>query len=146
MNLVKRTNYLPTSSTFFDDFFTRDLFDWSGWNPGGTVPKVNIIESNEDFKVEMAVPGMNKEDFHLELDNDTLTIWSEIGPDENQMGLHSKVLRKEYDYHAFKRSFYLPNTVDIDSIEAKYQDGILSLMIPKKEEAKKKPVKTIAIT
>lgn len=147
MNLVKRSNYIPTSSSFFDDFLTKDLFDWSGWtDQGGSVPRVNIVETNEDFRVEMAVPGMKKEDFHLELDNDMLTIQSDAGIDDAQMNGNLKFTRKEFDYGSFKRSFFLPNTVEMDSIEAKYQDGILRLLIPKKEEARKKPIKTIAIT
>lgn len=146
MNLVKRSNYVPTSSSFFDDFLTRDLFDWSGWtDQGGSVPRVNILETNDEFRVDMAVPGMRKEDFHLELDNDMLTIQSDVR-NEAQTDEHAKFTKKEFDYGSFKRSFYLPNTVELDNIEAKYQDGILRLVIPKKEEARKKPVKTIAIT
>lgn len=93
----------------------------------------------------MAVPGMRKEDFHIELDNDTLTIHSEVSNSQED-GNNHRYSRREFSYQSFKRSFYLPNTVEADKIKAQYKDGILSLMIPKKEEAKKKPVKTISIS
>lgn len=145
MNLVKRNNFMPSSS-LFDDFLTRDLFDWSGWNTeGGSVPRVNIVETNDDFVVEMAAPGMKKDDFHVELDNDMLTISSEVSDNvENSNG--ENFTRKEFSYRSFRRSFYLPNSIEADKIEARYNDGILKLVIPKKEEAKRKPAKTIAIS
>lgn len=143
--LVKRSGFIPTTS-FFDDFLTKQLFDWSGWTAdSGTVPRVNILETNDEFRVEMAAPGMKKEDFHIELDHDMLTIsseWSESNKEQNEDERYS---RREFIYHSFKRSFHLPNTVEADHITASYVDGILYLAIPKKEEAKKKPVRTIAI-
>jgi HSP20 family protein len=145
MSLIRRNSYLPTSSVL-DDFFTRDLFNWSDWSSeGGSMPKVNIVENNENFRVEMAAPGMKKEDFQVELDNNMLTISSEV-THESESNNEQRFNRKEFSYQSFKRSFYLPNTVEADKIEAKYNNGILSLVIPKKEEAKKKPIKTIAIS
>ena len=112
----------------------------------GTMPKVNIVEDDDSFSVEMAAPGMRKEDFQLELDNNTLTISSER-TDENVEEKNGKnFTKREFSYQAFQRSFYLPNTVDSENIKAQYKDGILSLVIPKKEEAKKKPAKRIAIS
>ena len=142
--LVRRNGFLPSTS-FFDDFLSRDLFDWSGWvNEGGSVPRVNIVETNDDFKVEMAAPGMKRDDFQVELDNDMLTISSELSSEENTD--ESNFARREFNYQSFKRSFHLPNTVEVDKIKATYRDGVLSLSIPKKEEAKKKPVRTITIS
>ena len=145
MSIVRRNNAWPSTS-FFDDFLTRDLVNWSDWRTeGSSLPKVNIVETNDEFRVEMAAPGMKKDDFHVELDNDVLTIHSEMT--ENVEDTEDrKYSRREFSYQSFKRSFYLPNTVEADNIKAKYNDGILSLVIPKKEEAKKKPVKTIAIS
>lgn len=147
MSTLMRTNGLFPSGSFFDDFFTRDLFDWPRRTEDHTaVPRVNIVETSDDFRVEMAAPGMKKEDFKLKLDNDMLVIQTELAsedaPSEND---DTRYVRREFNYFTFKRSFHLPNTVDTDSIEAKYQDGILHLVIPKKEEARKKPVKTIAV-
>ncbi|GAB4235671.1 MAG: Hsp20/alpha crystallin family protein [Ekhidna sp.] len=143
--LVKRNGFFPSTS-FFDDFLTRDLFDWSNWtdSSNSTVPRVNIVESNDDFRVEMAAPGMKKDDFHVELDNDMLTIYSEV--QNEQTNEDKNYTRREFSYQSFRRSFHLPNTVEADKIEATYKDGLLSLVIPKKEEAKKKPARTIAIS
>ena len=144
--LVKRNGFLPATS-FFDDFLTRDLFDWSGWADNvGSVPRVNIIETNNDFRVEMAVPGMKKSDFHLELDNDMLAISSEVTTNSEENNEKLRYTRREFSYQSFKRSFHLPNTVEVDKIQAFYKDGILHLTIPKKEEARKKPLKTITIS
>ena len=145
MDIVERSIYPPRPS-FFDDFLTKNMFDWPGWSHDGTtVPKTNVLETGSDFRVEVASPGMNKEDFSLELDNEMLTIQSEVS-DEWKNGSDGNYTRREFSCHSFKRSFYLPNTVEADKIEATYKDGILSLVIPKKEEAKKKPIKTIAIS
>ena len=143
MNLIRKNNdFLPSS--FFDDFFRKDIL--SNVMAEGTMPKVNIVEDDDSFSVEMAAPGMRKEDFQLELDNNTLTISSER-TDENVEEKNGKnFTKREFSYQAFQRSFYLPNTVDSENIKAQYKDGILSLVIPKKEEAKKKPAKRIAIS
>jgi|SRR5690554_4930997 len=144
MNLMKRNSLLPSSTSLFDDFFTRDLFDWSRTEGNGLVPRVNIKDEDDGFGVEIAAPGMKKDDFRVQLDNDMLTVSSEVS--NNQQEEKDNYTRKEFSYHAFRRSFYLPNTVEADKINAKYEDGILSLWIPKKEEAKKKPSRTISIS
>ncbi|WP_339870367.1 Hsp20/alpha crystallin family protein [uncultured Algoriphagus sp.] len=152
MNTLMKRNSLSHSATFFDDFPGRGLFDWlDSVNIGRpsesyTLPRVNISESGSDFHVEMAVPGMKKDDFKVELDNNTLVIKAESS--QNQEDTFEGELgytRREFSYHSFSRSFYLPNTVDSDRIEGKYEDGILRLVIPKREEAKKKPSRTINI-
>lgn len=150
--LMKRNGYSPVTS-LFDDFPSRGLFDWLdaagiGRNTSQTtLPSVNILESGSDFKVEMAVPGMKKEDFKVELDNNTLSIQAEISTEhEGDNEDSARYARKEFSYQSFRRTFYLPNTVENEKIEATYQDGVLRLIIPKREEAKKKPVKTIQIS
>lgn len=143
--LMKNNGLMPT--TFFDDFLTRNLFDWSGWTKNAmTVPEVNIMETNDDFHVELAAPGMKKDDFQIELADDTLTISSTVSDSGEDKESGHNYIRKEYGYAAFRRSFYLPNTVEVEKIEARYEDGVLHLVIPKKEEARKRPVKTIAIS
>lgn len=138
--------YVPSVTQFFDDFFTRDLFDWpSSSNTGTTIPKVNIQETDNDFKVEMAAPGMKKEDFKVELDSNMLTISSEFSKEDEYQD-HGKYSRKEFSYQSFQRSFRLPETVEPDKIKAKYENGILHLLIPKREEAKRKPARTISIS
>ncbi len=147
MTLIKRSDTLfPTLPSFFDDFFTRDLFDWTKSMSafGSSVPAVNIKEDDNNFEVEVAVPGMKKDDFKVELDNDILTISSEKEDKHEEEDKNYR--RREFRYSSFKRTFTLPeNLVDVNKINAKYIDGVLHITIPKKEEAKPKPVKTIKI-
>ncbi|MDR7131590.1 HSP20 family protein [Algoriphagus sp. 4150] len=152
MNTLMKRNSLSPATTLFDDFPGRGLFDWLDAAGIGrtiesnTLPRVNIAETGNDFRVEMAVPGMKKEDFKVELDNNTLTIQAEVSENsENHSDDNVGYTRREFSYRAFTRSFYLPNTVENDKIEARYQDGILQLIIPKREEAKKKPARSIQI-
>ena len=144
MSIIKR-NDLPS---VFDDLFTRDLWNWGLTNHSATnttLPAVNIRESNESFIVEMAAPGMRKEDFKIELDGNNLTITSEKR-EENEVKEEERYTRREFSYQSFQRTFQLhKDVVDIDKIEARYENGVLHLLIPKKEEAKQRPPKTIKI-
>jgi HSP20 family protein len=106
---------------------------------------VNIKESTDEFEVELAAPGLDKKDFNIELNNDMLTISSEKKI-ENEIKEGQQFARREFSYQSFSRSFTLPNTVDNDKIRAKYENGILRVSIPKKDEAKPKPVKQIDIS
>lgn len=147
MTLVKRQNgNLSPFNSFFDDFFTRDLFDWNNSSvTGTTVPKVNILETNEEFRVEMAAPGMKKDNFRIELDNNMLSISSEVKHEENLQDDHH-YSRREFSYQSFRRTFYLPDTVENEKIRARYENGLLCLTIPKREEAKRKPSRVIQIS
>jgi HSP20 family protein len=146
MSIVKRdVGYAPTLSNFFDDFFTRDLFSWPSTSSTGTsIPKVNIFETDNEFHVEMAAPGMAKDDFKVELDNNQLTISSH--KESENADDNKNYQRREYSYQSFSRTFHLPDSAEAEKINAKYVDGVLNLSIPKKEEAKRKPVKTIKIS
>jgi HSP20 family protein len=147
MTLVKRQNgSFPTLNTFFDDFFNRDLFDWNSQSvTNTTIPKVNILETADEFRVEMAAPGMSKDNFRVELDNDMLTISSEVKHEEN-LPDDQHYTRREYSYQSFRRSFHLPDSIDNEHIKARYEQGVLRLVIPKKEEAKRKPSRIIKIS
>lgn len=137
---------LPTVSRFFDDDW-NNLFDWSNnfTRLEQTLPLVNVIETEDDYFVEMAAPGMKKEDFHVELNNNILTISCEEN-DAKENG-DVKYSRREFYYKSFRRSFNLNNQVlDNGKIDATYRDGILRIKLPKKEEAKKKPVRLIEIS
>lgn len=148
MAIIKRNDFFP-GLNLFDDFFTRDLLNWgvnNGSSTNTTIPMVNIKENNENFEVEMAAPGMNKEDFKVELDGNVLTITSEKR-DEQEVKEGERYSRREFSYQSFQRSFQLPKeVVDADKIEAKYENGVLRLVVPKKEEAKPKPPKMIQIS
>lgn len=143
-SLVRNGSYLPT---VFEDFFKP----WNEWFDSGstllqrvlTVPAVNITESKDEYSLSIAVPGMKKEDFHISIDGSMLTISSEkeISKEEKE----EKYTRKEYNYSSFSRSFSLPEEVIKDNIQASYHDGVLKLVLPKKEEAKKLAFKNIPV-
>ncbi len=146
MSLIKRNQNLPSFRRFWDDdFFNRD-WDLSNFSDTGTMPAVNIKETKDIFEVEMAAPGMKKDDFKVELDGNMLTISSERSEEHEQNNGDEKFSRREFSYQSFQRSFSLPkDVVDDNKIEAHYEDGVLKLMIPKKEEAKQKPRRKIEI-
>jgi HSP20 family protein len=144
MALLRFSNQIPT---LFDHFLASDLFDWSNRHFSSTettLPSVNIKESTDEFEVELAAPGFVKNDFNIELNNDLLTISSEKKV-ENETNEGQQFARREFSYQSFSRSFTLPNTADGDKIKARYENGILRVSIPKKEEAKPRPAKQIAI-
>ena len=144
MSLVKFSNQMPS---MFDRFFENDMFDWSNRNfsnTNTTLPAINIKEDDDGFEVEMSAPGLDKKDFNIELNNSVLTISSEKEV-ENETKEGQQFTRKEFSYQSFSRSFTLPETVESEKIMAKYENGVLSVIIPKREEAKPKPVKQIEI-
>lgn len=144
MSLVRFSNQYPS---LFDHFLNNDLFNWSNRNysdTNTTLPSVNIKEDSVGYDVEVAAPGLGKEDFKIELNNNILTISSEK-QEETETKEGQMFTRREFSYQSFNRSFTLPNTVESDKITAKYDNGILKISIPKKEEAKPKPVKLIEI-
>lgn len=145
--LIKRNDSYPSFSNLFGDFFDKAFSDWSSTNfslTNTTLPAVNIQESKDDFLVSMAVPGMSKKDFKLDLRDNILTISSEKKEEKKEE--EKNYTRKEYSYQSFSRSFTLPkDVVNDEKISAKYEDGELKILIPKKEEAKPKKPKLISI-
>lgn len=147
MTLIRRTENYPAWSNLFNEFLNHDWIDWSHRNysdTNTTIPSVNILENPEDFKIEVAAPGLNKNDFKIEVNQGILRISSEKN-EEKESSEEGKYSRKEFSYQSFCRSFNLPLTVESDKIEAKYENGILSVIIPKRDEAKPKPVRMIEI-
>ncbi|MGD1317734.1 Hsp20/alpha crystallin family protein [Chryseobacterium sp. 2R14A] len=150
MSIVKRNNgsLLPANPrTLFDDFFSRELFNWGNNNYSSTlstIPSVNIRENEHSFDVELAAPGMEKQDFEISLEGNLLTISSSK---KNEMEeKNEKYTRREFSYQSFQRSFELAkNVVDEEHIEAKYENGVLKLTIPKTEDAKKPARRVIDI-
>jgi HSP20 family protein len=145
MTLMRFSNQYPS---LFDRFFENDLFDWSSRNYSNTnttLPSVNIKESSENFEVEVAAPGLTKDDFKIELNHNLLTISSEKEI-ENETKEGQQFSLREFSYQSFSRSFTLPNTADSEKIGAKYENGILRIVIPKKEEARPKPARQISIS
>jgi HSP20 family protein len=141
MNLIKRNSNLILPS-LLDEIFKPD---WNGGiqNFNTSVPAVNIKESETDFKLEVVAPGLKKEDFNIEIDQRTLSISSQLQTETEEN--NEKYSRKEFALNSFKRTFNLPETVNFDAIEANYENGILNLRLPKREEALPKPKRLIEI-
>lgn len=112
-----------------------------------SLPLVNIHESENEFEIELAIPGLQKENIKITIEDKTLKISTEYTKESNSEENISniKYIKKEFDYTAFERSFKLPITVDSDKIEASYDNGVLKLTLPKKEEAKPKEPKAIEV-
>ena len=141
-----RKSGFPFWSDWMDDFFASDFptLATSPFNLGMTMPKVNIKETEDAFEVEMAVPGMTKADFDINVENDVLTISTETKEEKEET--NETYTRREFGYSAFKRSFSLPEGVDEGKIKATYNEGILNINLPKMEEAKQKPARSIEIS
>ncbi|MCB0383302.1 MAG: Hsp20/alpha crystallin family protein [Psychroserpens sp.] len=116
----------------------------NNFNTGITLPAVNMKENADAYILELAVPGMKKSDFNIDLDNNTLSISSEIETKDEEH--EQNYTRREFGYSSFKRTFRLPDTVESDQVKANYEDGILCITLPKREEAKQKPPKRIEIS
>ena len=141
--LAKVAERMPS---VFDDFFKP----WNEWFDNGglrgramNVPAVNITEQKDEYLVSLAAPGLKKEDFKIDVDGNMLTISSE--KEENKEEKDKRFTRKEYSYSSFSRSFTLPEEINKEKIEAKYEDGVLKISLPRKEEAKKLSAKHIAV-
>ncbi|MFW5835432.1 MAG: Hsp20/alpha crystallin family protein [bacterium] len=134
----------PTSPDKFLDENLRDIFSTNYAGPKATMPSVNVKETDDEFQIEVAAPGMKKEDFSINLDNNMLSISSEHK--EEAKDEDEGYTRKEFSYQSFRRTFNIPEgVIDQEKIDAKYDDGILSIRMPKQEEAKVKPAKKIDI-
>jgi len=136
---ITRRTYSPFLSNLFDDDFFPTLT-----NRTSSMPAVNIKENEKNFTLDLAVPGMDKKDLKIDINEDILTISSETRneTEENTDGYK----RKEFSYSSFCRSFYLPENVNKEKISASYKDGILSVELPKMEEDRSKISKQIKIS
>lgn len=148
MNLI---SYFPTKTrkpvsafdNLFSDFF-RDDFPVTFRNGGmQKSPAVNIAETEDNYRIEVAAPGLEKGDFEVKVEQDMLTISAKKETKEEDKA--EKYTRKEFSYFEFKRNFYLPETVDANGISANYENGVLHVTLAKKEEAKPQPTKMIEI-
>jgi HSP20 family protein len=140
---IRRRNTFPS---LIDEFFGRDFFPgfFRDFDSHTTMPAVNIVEEKDDFMIEVAAPGLDKKDFKIDLDNNVLTISSEKENDHEEK--NDRFMRREFSYTSFSRSFALPESVESEKIKATYKDGVLHLVIPKREEAKEKPARVIDIS
>ena len=154
MNTLMRTNNLPS---LIENFFGRDMNDFFGQTTLQNVPAVNVVEHGDGFRIEVAAPGLKKEDFKLNLNHNNLTISAYREEKQEQPAAaadgnsgqsgqgQERYARREFSYTSFQRTFMLPGSVDADQIQATYEDGVLKISIPKREEAKVKPPLQIEI-
>jgi HSP20 family protein len=140
MTLIKWHNRNPLSD-MVNNFFDNDLADFFGKRAFD--PAANILENPDSFELHIAVPGLKKDDFKINLDNSILTISVELEDQKNEEG--KNYTRKEFYYGSFSRSFTLPKTIDLEKIKADYDSGILKVMLPKREEARIEMKKEIKI-
>jgi HSP20 family protein len=147
--LLKRESLLPTwTSDLFDTgkLFSPRLFDFDsyGFDFANRVPSVNITENEKEFKIEMAAPGLERKDFKVEVENGVLCISSE--KEEESKEEKKNYTRREYSYSSFSRSFTLPDNSSPDKINAKYENGVLNITLPKNEVTVSKPTKEIKVS
>ena len=140
---------LPTiTRRSFRPFFMPNLFDNDFFpvvsDRTSSMPAVNIREDEKNYVLELAIPGMDKKDLKIDINEDVLTISSESKSEKEESKDGYK--RKEFSYSSFCRSFYVPENVDRDKIDANYKDGILSVDLPKQEEEKKKITREVKIS
>ena len=139
MRIVKynNNNVFPSlMNEFLNDDFGMNLF-----NRSNSLPSVNSTENNDSFEIDLAVPGMKKDDFIIELNDKVLVISSEKSSINNE-----NMRLNEFDYSSFQRSFRVPDSVDLDKIKATYKNGILKIKLTKKKDSITKPNRLIDIT
>ncbi|TDO03231.1 Hsp20/alpha crystallin family protein [Sunxiuqinia elliptica] len=141
--LIRQKRNVPN---LFDDFFGRnfwnDVFEKPEWSSN---PAVNVYEKKDDFEIEVAAPGLEKGDFHIDLKDNVLTVSSEKkeSKEEKEDG---KVVFTEFNYSTFSRSFRLPEGIDANNIKATHKNGVLKVILPKREEYKQQAPRMIEIS
>ena len=145
MKMLKNNSLFPSLLTdrWIPEFFENEKFFDSDWMKSVTVPSVNIRETEKEFFVELAAPGLTKKDFFVALENGLLTISTEKKVEKEE--IEKNFTRKEFSYSNFSRSFMLPENVNEEKIEAHYEDGILKLQVLKRVVEQAKPKKEIAV-
>ncbi len=141
MSLI-RMNYRTGLPEIFDNMFRHDVMNEA--KDCGCLPAVNILEDENAFELHFSAPGFAKDDFKINLENDTLTISSEKKEEKEESG--KNFTRKEFYHGAFSRSFSIPQTINREEIGAEYESGILKVLLPKKEEAKANLSKEIKVS
>ncbi len=133
-----RNNFRPSLFNVNNDFFTNFF-------SGTELPAVNISENDKEFKVELSVPGYDKNDFKLEIEKNVLIIAANKEVNKEEKDENEKVIRREFSSSSFSRSFVIPENVDTENISAEQKDGVLKISLPKKEKALEDKVKKIEI-
>ena len=129
-------NWLPS---IFNDFFDNEWME----KTNATAPAINVVESDKDYKVEVAAPGMTKDDFSIHLGDDNELVISMEKKVENEEKDNKKYLRREFSYTKFNQSLYLPDNVDKEKISANVADGVLTIELPKYSPEEKAKIKRV---
>jgi len=137
-----RTNSPLTE--LMDEFWGKDISNVRGSNSATFIPATNIVKNEDSYRIDVAAPGFNKEHFHLDVEDELLTLKAEVK--ENKEESKENFTRREFSINSFNRSFTLPDGVDVEGIEANYNQGVLSVVIPLKVEEMKKKSRLINIS
>lgn len=129
-------NWLPS---IFNDFFDNNWME----KANATAPAINVVESDKDYKVEVAVPGMTKEDFNIHLGDENELVISMEKKVENEDKENKKYLRREFSYTKFQQSLYLPDNVDKEKITANVANGVLTIELPKYSQEEKAKINRV---
>ncbi len=146
--LLKRNGFFPATNLLVDDLLMNDLLPFESRSllpTSNSLPSVNIEETEKNFKIQLAAPGLKKEEINIELVNNVLTISSEKQKEKEEKEDSGNYYRKEFNYQSFSRSFTLPENANENKIEATYKDGILHVDVAKKQISYPKSVKNISI-
>lgn len=135
--LVKRKSFYPYSSDQLMSSFFSDGADYA-------VPAVNILKNEKNYEIEIAAPGFTKGDFKINIEKDILTISSE--KENNDESKNENFVKREFGYKSFSRSFSIPETVDVEKVNASYKNGVLNVKLPKLDEALVKQTRTIKVS
>ncbi len=140
---IIRWQQRPAMANLLNNFVEREFSTGYERNCGCT-PATNILEKDNEYEIQLIVPGMKREDFHMEVEDNVLTVSYEKKEDQAS-GDESKFLRKEYSLEGFNRRFTIPKHTDADNIKARYEDGMLYIAIPHEDSKKEKLSKRIEI-
>jgi len=143
MALIKRSDRPMLGGSLLSDFFDDDRFFNSPWLSGQSMPAVNVKENDKNFEIELAAPGYNKNEFNITMEDGALTISAER-KEENEKK-EDKYTRREFGYSSFSRSFHLPKNISESDVKATFENGVLKLVINKRDSEKSNPKKSIQI-
>jgi len=137
---VRRSNSI--FDNLFNELMNTSLNELSNNHLVSNRPAVNVLETDDDFQIELSAPGLSKKDFSIDIDKEVLTIEANKELEEKE-GI--KVIKREFNFNKFKRTFRLPDTIDASNISATFEAGILKLTLSKKEEAKKQAPRSVEV-
>lgn len=137
--------HVKNFSNVLDDLFNTNFSNIIDTEFTHTKPSVNVIENKDNYAIEVAAPGLDKNDFKITVEKDQLIIEATLENNEEESSDAIKYRRKEFNFQSFKRSFHISNKINSEKIDAQYKNGILTVTLDKREEAKDKAPRNITI-